>query len=241
MTIERVRELLEEKADVNYRKFNQNLLPGIDHILGVRLPEMRKIAKQAAKEDCCGYLNEAREKIGPDSYHEEIMMQGFVLGYGKMDKEKRTIYLREFVPKINSWAVCDSCVNSFKFMREDRTYWYDYLMTYADSREEYILRFLLVSLMDHFMEEEYLDRIFDLCNRICKDAYYVKMGVAWAIQVCYIKNPGKTERFLRDNDMDDTTHNKAIQKIRESQKVGREDKERLNRLKREGSFIRKFR
>ena len=59
------------------------------------------------------------------------------------------------------------------------------------------------------------------------------MAAAWAVSVCYVKFPEKTEVFLRKNLLDDFTHNKAIQKIRESYRVSKEDKERLKELRRE--------
>ena len=58
------------------------------------------------------------------------------------------------------------------------------------------------------------------------------MGVAWALQVCYVKFPEKTRTLLEHNDMDNFIHNKAIQKIRESYRVSREEKEELKLLKR---------
>ena len=65
----------------------------------------------------------------------------------------------------------------------------------------------------------------------------MKMAVAWAVSVCYVKFPEKTRVLLeRESEeaggLPDWTHNKAIQKIRESRRVSPEEKEALNRLKR---------
>ena len=160
------------------------------------------------------------------------MLQGLVLGYAKMDREERTEYLEEFVPKITNWAVCDSCVNSYKFMQKDPDYWFDYLKKYQKSDEEFRLRFMIVAMMSHFVDEPHIDEILRICSTVRNDGYYTKMGVAWALQVCYVKFPEKTKALLKDNQMDDFTHNKAIQKIRESYRVSREEKEELNQLKR---------
>ena len=72
----------------------------------------------------------------------------------------------------------------------------------------------------------------ELMDHIHHQGYYVKMAVAWAVSVCYVKFPIQTKRLLLANEMDDFTHNKAIQKIRESYRVSREEKVELNRLKR---------
>lgn len=122
--VEEIRKKLYELSEEDYKAFNQKLLPGVEHVLGVRLPAMRKLAKEVAKGDFRAYLDEASEKIGTDSVHEEIMLQGLVLGYAKMNREERTEYLENFVPKITNWAVCDSCVNSYKFMQKDPDYWF---------------------------------------------------------------------------------------------------------------------
>lgn len=230
--IEEITAKLYDLTEEDFRVFNSKLLPGVTRILGVRLPAMRKLAKKTAKGDFRSYLEEAHEKITADSIHEEIMMQGLVIGYAKMERDEYRKYLDEFVPKISNWSVCDSCVNGFKFMRNDPEYWFDYLKIYRDSKEEFELRFMIVAMMNHFVDEDYIDEILSICNEIHHDGYYVKMAVAWTLQVCYVKFPEKTSRLLENNGMDDFTHNKAIQKIRESYQVSREEKEELGRLKR---------
>ncbi|HJB95660.1 MAG TPA: DNA alkylation repair protein [Candidatus Mediterraneibacter intestinigallinarum] len=230
--IEEITAKLYDLTEEDFRVFNSKLLPGVTRILGVRLPAMRKLAKKTAKGDFRSYLEEAHEKITADSIHEEIMMQGLVIGYAKMERDEYRKYLDEFVPKISNWSVCDSCVNGFKFMRNDPEYWFDYLKIYRDSKEEFELRFMIVAMMNHFVDEDHIDEILSICNEIHHDGYYVKMAVAWTLQVCYVKFPEKTSRLLENNGMDDFTHNKAIQKIRESYQVSREEKEELGRLKR---------
>ena len=230
--IEEITAKLYDLTEEDFRVFNSKLLPGVTRILGVRLPAMRKLAKKTAKGDFRSYLEEAHEKITADSIHEEIMMQGLVIGYAKMERDEYRKYLDEFVPKISNWSVCDSCVNGFKFMRNDPDYWFDYLKIYRDSKEEFELRFMIVAMMNHFVDEDHIDEILSICNEIHHDGYYVKMAVAWTLQVCYVKFPEKTSRLLENNGMDDFTHNKAIQKIRESYQVSREEKEELGRLKR---------
>ena len=89
-----------------------------------------------------------------------------------------------------------------------------------------------VLILDYYIEEDYLDMIFELCDKYNTNDYYVNMAVAWLISICYIKYPGITIKYIKNNKLDDFTHNKAIQKIRESYRVGREDKDYLNSLKR---------
>lgn len=51
MDSEQIRIELNKRADEEYRKFSSGLLPGVSSILGVRLPELRKMAKQMARAD----------------------------------------------------------------------------------------------------------------------------------------------------------------------------------------------
>ena len=102
---------------------------------------------------------------------------------------------------------------------------------YIKDKNPWINRFGYVLLLDYFIEEDYIDRIFKLCENY-KDEYYVKMAIAWLISICYIKYKGRTLTFLKNNNLDNWTYNKSIQKIIESSRVTREDKDMLKKLKR---------
>lgn len=230
--VQEVKLKLQSLSEEEYKAFNQNLLPGVEYILGVRVPALRKIAKEVAKNDCRTYLNEAGTEIMSASLHEEVVVWGLVLGYAKMDREERAAYLDQFVPNISNWAICDNCTMNMKFMQKDPDYWYRYIMKYKNSTEEFELRFLLVALLAHFIDKEHIDAILDTCNEIRHDGYYVKMAAAWLVSICYIKFPERTGAFLKSDTMDDFTHNKSIQKIRESYRVSQEEKDGLNQLKR---------
>ena len=232
--IAEIKMRLEQIAEEDYKKFNENLLPGTEHVLGVRMPKLRALAKEVAKEDFRTYLDEAHEKISADkgSYHEEIMLEGLVIAYAKMELEERFFYLDRFVPKIHNWAVCDCCSNTYKFMEKYQEESFAYIDKYLHSQREYELRFGIVSLLEHFMNDTYIDQVLAICECTRHEGYYVKMAVAWTLSICYVKYPAKTRMFLEKNTMDDFTHNKTIQKIRESYRVSKEVKEELKKLKR---------
>ena len=231
-----VRESLIESVDEKYREFNSSLVPGesTSKMLGVRMPRIREIAKKVVKENGQEYLEAVKlaEQSG-NVYHEELLLHGIIIGHLKCEKEERKKLLDEFVPVINNWAVCDCSCMTYKFMKKDAGEWYDYLMKYMVSNREYEIRFAVVCLLDHFVKENFIDRILKELDAIRHEGYYVKMAVAWAVSVCFVKFPEKTKEFLHDDHMDDFTHNKSIQKIRESFRVSKEDKEWVKTLKRE--------
>ena len=223
---EEVRNKLINLTDTKYRDFHSNLCPGIENILGVRLPLLREISKNLAKENYNDYLNNDDIK-----YYEEIMIQGLTIGYLKIDNEIRFNYIKDFVPKINNWAVCDSFCNNLKFTKNNRKEVWDFIIPYINSEDEFDIRFAVVMMLNFYITEDYIDEVLSILNNINHDGYYVKMAVAWAISFAYIHFPEKTLSFLKNNNLDNFTYNKSLQKIIESNRVSKEDKELMRKMK----------
>ena len=223
-----VREYLLELAQNGNKKFTESLHPGIENILGLRVPDIRKLAQQIAKSDWKSYLESAGFY-----YMEERMLQGFVIGYiPRLDIEERLQLIARFVPLINSWSVCDTFCPTLKFANKNLERVWNFIQPYVYSDKEYELRFGIIMILDYYINKEYLPLVFEHFNRIRHEGYYVKMAIAWALSVCYIKHPTETEAFLQKNQLDTFTQNKAIQKINESFRVKDEDKIRLKQYKR---------
>lgn len=226
-----VREHLLALSVNSNKAFAEKLNPGVDNVLGLRLPDMRKLAVQIAKSDWKAYLATA-----PSFYMEERMLQGLVLGYVKPDDdiESYLSYVTRFVKIINSWSVCDS----FKFagtgkylsVHSDRIW--EYLKSFILSDKEYEIRFGVVMTMKYFIDESHIDELFGFYDNITHDAYYVKMAVAWAISFCFVAYPEKTMEYLKRAKLDDFTYNKAIQKAIESYRVDETMKVKLRSMRR---------
>ena len=97
-----LREQLLELTEPKYMKFTSALIPGVENVLGIRLPVLRSIAKEIAAGDWRAYLAEAE-----DFYFEERMLQGLVIGYARCEPAEKLAHVARFVPKIDNWAVCD--------------------------------------------------------------------------------------------------------------------------------------
>ena len=108
-------------------------------------------------------------------------------------------------------------------------------LLYTSSKSEFEQRVVAVMLMDHFLVPEYIDRVLAVYNSLKHEGYYCKMGVAWGIATAYAKFPQETHAFLLENELDDFTYNKAIQKMLESYRVSAEDKEMLRGMKRKAT------
>lgn len=229
-----VKEKLQSLADEKYRAFISGLLPNVDNIMGVRLPALRKVAREIAGGDWRGFLE---ENPAYSESLEEIMLQGMVLGCVKADIEELLRYVAGFVPKIDNWSVCDSFCMGLKIVKRHKDRVWDFLQPYFISREEFELRFGIVMLLSYYIDDRYIGHVLAILDSIKHEGYYVKMAVAWTISVCFVKQPEPTMKFLQSNTLDDFTYNKALQKITESYRVDAETKAVIRSMKRKESKI----
>lgn len=216
MTNEQVRAFLMEHAEADYQEFSAGLIPGVAKMFGVRIPVLRGLAREIAKEDYRTYLENAAD----DSF-EEVMLQGLVIGYIHADIEEVLSYAATFIPKIRDWSINDGFCSTFKIARKHRERAWEFLMPYCKVQEEFPQRVVAVMLMNHFLVEEYIDRVLEVWDSLDYDGYYRKMGVAWGIATAYAKFPEQTHAFLLNNHLDDETYNKAIRKMIESYRISR--------------------
>lgn len=218
-----IKKKLLEKQDAAYGDFHRKLVPGEFNIIGVRLPELKKIAKEYAEKDLMAQID------SEDEYYEETMVQGLAIGF---QKEEPFPFLEKFIPKIDNWAVCDCTCTNLKYAKKNQEITWDFLQKYIDSAEEYEIRFAAVMMLAHFINDEYIECVISKMDTVKHDGYYAKMAVAWAVSTCYVKYPDKTMKYLKGNTLDDFTYNKALQKITESNRVDKEEKAVIRKMKR---------
>ncbi|MGN1113255.1 MAG: DNA alkylation repair protein [Acutalibacteraceae bacterium] len=216
-----------ELADERYRSFHSSLVPGLDNIIGVRMPELRKLAREIVKN------SDWQEFLSIDSreIYELEMLKGLVIGMAKCTIEERLELVKEFVPQIDNWAVCDTFTGGLKAFGKNRELILPYIEECLKSEEQYTVRFAVCMLMDYYVDDEYIDYTLKKIARIKHSGYYVMMARAWALSVCFIKQREKTLELLQKKSLDSETQNKAIQKCRESLRVSQEDKEMLLSLR----------
>lgn len=223
-----IKQQLLALAEPDYQKFSSRLLPGTENIIGVRLPHLRKIAKQIAKQEGSNYLLQA-----DDTSFEEVMIQGMVIGYlQKSDIEEVLALVATFVPKINNWSVCDSFCSGLKITKHYRERVWQFLKPYLHSSHEFEVRFAIVMMLNYYLDQDYLEEVLKELNQIKHQGYYVQMAIAWAISICFIQNQDLTLAFLNQNNLDDFTYNKSLQKITESLKLDLQMKQIIRGMKR---------
>lgn len=219
--IHSVRERLCELSDERYREFSSSLVPNEQNMMGVRLPALRKLAGEIAKS---GFWREYL-KSDTNGVFEEKMLHGMVIGAVKIDFDEKTELIREFLPLIDSWSVCDSFCSSLKDMKKDRERFFGLLEPYFEDENEFTVRFAVVALLSLFNEREWLERNFEMLEKVSHDGYYVKMAVGWAVSVFFVTDSALTKRFIESGKCDNESLIMAMNKIRDSLRVGKEDKE----------------
>lgn len=235
--------------DEKYRQFQIKLCPGVNNIIGVRLPELRKYAKNISK-----VVNYAEI---PTKYYEEIMLKGMLIG---LEKELNYEQIENFIPLINNWAVCDIFCGSLKKVKNDKERMWNFLQKYLKSQKEYEIRFAVVMILEYYINQKYIDKVLNILSKIKHEGYYAQMAVAWAYSVCFIKFYDKTKSFFKEklikesnnktksnlkNDdcvklqkenkltvkINTFTYNKSIQKAIESYRLTKEQKDELRKMK----------
>lgn len=224
---EEIRKDLFNMQDKKYKEFHSSLSPNVDNIIGVRVPVLRNYAKELIKK-----YKQEEIKIG-DKYYEELLLQGMIIGLqNKENIENVIVKVNKFVPKINSWGVCDTFCAGLKITKKYQKEMFRVIEKYLKSNKEYELRFAIVMLLDYYINDEYIDAVLKILNRIKLDKYYVQMANAWAISICLVKYYKKTVEFLENCNLDNFTYNKAIQKAIESYRITDKQKENLRKMKR---------
>ncbi len=229
MEMHLLRQRLSALGDPDYRRFSAGLLPGVEGILGVRMPQLRKLARELLRGDWRKWLAEI--EATDTVCYEERMLQGLVISLAPCPIEERLAYTARFVPRIDNWAVCDAFCR--KLRPDERKAVWQFIQPYFRSDAPYDLRFAAVMSLQNFTDPEHIEALLRLLGDIRHEAYYVRMGVAWAVAECYSDAPERTCEWLtNDCPLDDRTYDKALQKIIESRRTADSVRQRFRAMKR---------
>lgn len=222
-----IQKELFELQDISYGDFQAKLVPNIPRelFIGVRVPEARKLAKRLAKEP------EASEflKDLPHKYYDENILHALLISEMR-DYDACIVAIDEFLPYIDNWAVCD--ILSPKIFKEHKTSLLEKIKEWSASDETYTCRFGLEMLMSYFLDNDFKPDYLEIPTSVHSDEYYVRMMIAWFFATALAKQWDATIKYIEDNHLDTWTHNKAIQKARESRRIAQKQKEYLKLLKR---------
>lgn len=198
------------------------------NVIAIAMSVIRKFAKKIFKNGYEKFLEIGLCKNIYDEYFEETLIQGLVIAEIK-DLRVQIEYLKKWILKIDNWATCDTVVSTMKGLKNSsqKNKHFEFFKNLCFDSREFVSRFGIVVLMTCYLEEEFIDEILKMCERIESDDYYVNMAIAWLLSFAFIKFKEKTYQLFEKRVLSKFIQNKAISKCRDSYRVERKDKENL--------------
>lgn len=220
-----IEELLFEHRDAEYAAFQARLTPSVDRelFIGVRVPEVRKLAKQLKDETAASdFIREL-----PHKYYDENILHALLISEIR-DYEKAVRETDRFLPYVDNWAVCD--IMSPKVFKKHKTQLLRKIREWTDSGETYTVRFGIEMLMSHYLDEDFRPEYLEIPGGIRSDEYYVNMMIAWFFATALAKQWDAAIPFLEQRRLDERVHKKTIRKAKESYRITDEQKSYLKML-----------
>ena len=226
---EEIEKRLIEISEESQKKLNVKLCQDTNkEILGIRVPKLRKLAKEIVKEEKW----EQFIKESQDKYFEEVLLQGLSIAYSKKSLQEKYIYMKEFIPKMDSWAMTDTFTPTLKIKDKELEDYWRFITPYTKSKKEFEVRFAIISMLDYYIREEYVNEVIKILDNIKHEGYYVKMAIAWTLAEIGIKFNNILMTYLEsDNNLDKFTFNKTLQKMIESYRISDNEKSVLRKMK----------
>lgn len=219
-------ERLLELKDEAYGDFQAKLTPGVDRstIIGVRIPLLRKLAKEIYKS---GEYKDLLKSL-PCKFYDETMLCGLAISEIK-DYVECVDAVERILPYVDNWAICD--ILSPKVFKKHRKELIEKIYEWSASDETYTCRFGLEMLMTHFLDSDYKKEYLDIPANIKSEEYYINMMIAWFYATALAKKWDDTIEYIVNQRLDKWTHNKTIQKAVESRRISNEQKDYLRTLR----------
>lgn len=227
---------LQQLADgEEYRAFTAKLLPTADRhmVIGVRMPVLRDYAGRLVRGQ--PELVEAFMADLPHRWHEENLLHAILIGLTAGSSPHRAFALLDaFLPHVTNWAVTDAIRVPAFARSEHRAAVLAKIRQWAGAVHEYTVRYAVVVLLTYFLDDGFAPDQLDLVAGIERDDYYVNMARAWYVATALTKQWEATIDLIEHEParLDRWTHNKSIQKARESYRISPEHKAYLATLRR---------
>ena len=225
LTYDEMLAALRAHEDEAYRAFHRKLLKDDRvNVIGVRMPMLRKLAKQWKGEW-------ESVRTFPDEYYEVTFLKCSIAA--QLPFESLLAVLDETVALLDNWATCDGFAPAC--IAKHREAFAPYIERYLADGRVFVRRFALTTLLHFYVDEEGLPFVLDCLRKVNAGEYYVSMAAAWLAAEVLVKFPEAGTALLAENALDAATHNRAIRKACESFRVSEERKTALRALRRSRS------
>ena len=226
--IKKIKNELLLMQDKTYKDFHSKLMPTINpnSIIGIRVPVLRDYAKKLFKENSIESLNSFLKNL-PHEFYEENNIHAFIIE--KINNFDECIfYLEDFLPYIDNWATCDML--NPKIFKTNYEKLLEKIYQWINSDSVYTVRFAIGMLMRYFLDEKFETKYLDLVVSINSEEYYINMMRAWFFATALAKQYEQTFPYIKNYSLDKWTHNKSIQKAKESFRISKVQKEELKKF-----------
>lgn len=214
---------LLEIGDPEYKAFNDKLANTNLPTIGIRIPVLRKLAK-----DYFANIDEIFDSFADRTpYYEEVQILGIVLSKAKMELSVREEYILKWLEFVDSWALTDVAVYQPK--ASEKTEYFNFLSKLTNSDKEFYIRYGAVGLFKYVDDQP--KEVLEVYKGVKFGAYYVDMAVAWGICEILVKSYDVAIGAIENKIFPPFVHNKSIQKAIESFRITKEQKEYLRSLK----------
>lgn len=222
-----IQERLFSLQDKAYADFQSRLVPTVprEAIIGVRVPQLRKLAKSCCKEEEISDFLQAL----PHRYYDENLFHSILIS-GIKEYAACIEAVEAFLPYVDNWAVCDML--SPKVFKKHRGSLLQKIKKWISSKETYTCRFGLGMLMSHYLDEDFAVACLEMAASVRSEEYYVNMMLAWFFATALAKQWEAGIVYLERERLDVWVHRKTIQKACESFRIPEERKRYLKTLKR---------
>jgi len=210
-----------------YAEFNKHIVNTKMPVIGVRVPDLRRLARELASDVNAADISELLTV--QDESFDYVLLCGLLITHARLDDHTAIDLTKQYLPRVDSWAHIDVFIEKKRRFAGDS--WWNFALECLQSEAEFTVRYGVVSLMTNFLDEAHIDQVFAALRDITHDGYYVKMALAWLYATAAVNFFELTLAELENGHIDTWTRNKAYQKMRESRRFTSEQQDVIAKYK----------
>ena len=215
------------QGNETYAAFNQRIVNTKMPVIGVRVPDLRRLARRLAPD--MGAVEISELLTAQNESFDYVLLCGLLITHARLDDQMAINLTKQYLPCVDSWAHIDIFVE--KKRRFAGEVWWDFALECLLSEAEFTVRYGVIALMTNFLDEARIDQVFAALRRIKHDGYYVKMALAWLYATTAVHFFDLTLAELENEHIDAWTRNKSYQKMRESRRFTPEQQAVISKKK----------
>lgn len=202
------------EGNESYATFNRRIVNTKMPVIGVRVPDLRRLARELAPDMSAADISELL--TAQNESFDYVLLCGLLITHVRIDDQTAINLTKQYLPHVDSWAHIDVFVE--KKRRFASEVWWNFALECLQSEAEFTVRYGVVSLMTNFLDELHIDQVFAVLRKVTSDGYYVKMALAWLYATAAVNFFELTLAELEKEYIDAWTRNKAYQKMCESRR-----------------------